>query len=152
MSGMTATTTTTVTSGSLVTTSPVWRVGAIASITGAIATEVLSLGARVLDIPMNAADPGADAAKHVPVGGFAMAVLLWAAVGVVLAAVFARRAARPARTFAVTTVALTVLSLGGPIFATHTETATKVVLLLAHLVAAAIVIPPLTRRLAHAGR
>ena len=119
---------------------PVWRVGALATLGGAIVTEAFSLLARAIDIPMAAADPGADAAKDIPVGGFAMAVVL------------ARRARRPAHTFAVTTVALTVLSLLGPILATHTATATRSVLFVAHIIAAAIVIPPITRRLAQEGR
>ena len=137
---------------SVATKTPVWRVGALATLGGAIVTEAFSLLARAIDIPMAAADPGADAAKDIPVGGFAMAVVMWAAVGTVLAVVLARRAKRPALTFAVTTVALTVLSLLGPILATHTATATKSVLFVAHIIAAAIVIPPITRRLAHQGR
>jgi hypothetical protein len=132
--------------------SAVWRVGAIATILGAVVTEAFSLVARAIDVPMFAADPGADAAKEIPVGGFGMAVVMWAGLGAVLAVVLARRAKRPARTFAVTTVALTALSLLGPILATHTTTATKTVLFVAHLIAAAVVIPPITRRLALADR
>ena len=134
------------------TASPVWRVGAMATITGAAVTELFSLAARALDVPMRAADPGASAAKDIPVGGFAMAVLMWAVVGTVLAVVFARRAKAPAHTFATTAVVLTALSLLGPVFATHTEVSTKVVLLVAHLIAAAVVIPPLTTRLRHVER
>jgi len=52
----------------------------------------------------------------------------------------------------VTTVVLTVLSLAGPVMAVDTATATKVVLALSHLVAAAVVIPPLALRLSHVPR
>ena len=79
-----------------------------------------------------------------------MAVVMWAALGTVFAVGLARWARRPARTFALTTVTLTVLSLAGPVFAADTTTATKVVLTVAHIVAAAVVIPPLTARLADA--
>ena len=128
-------------------TRPVWKVGALATLTGAIVTEAFSLAARAIDIPMKAADPGAEAAKDIPVGGFAMAVVMWAAVGILLAVALARWARRPARTFVITTVTLTALSLVGPAVATHTETATRVVLAVAHVVAAAVVIPPIARRL-----
>jgi hypothetical protein len=126
---------------------PVWRVGAVATVVGAAATELFGLVARGLDVPMHAADPGASAAKDIPVGGLFMAVVMNAAVGVLLAVVLARRARRPARTFAATAVVLTALSLLGPAFAAHTELATKVVLAAAHVVAAAVIVPPLTARL-----
>jgi hypothetical protein len=126
----------------------VWRVGAIATLAGAAFTELFVAGARVIDIPMQAADPGVDHAKDIPVGGVFMAVVMWSVVGVVLAAALSRWTRQPARIFVVTTVTLTVLSLLGPAFASHTETATKVVLALAHIVAAAVVIPPIARRLA----
>ena len=131
-------------------TRPVWQVGALATVAGAAVTELFSLAARAIDIPMKAADPGVEHAKDIPVGGFAMAVAMWAVVGTVLAAALNRWSRRPARTFVVTTVTLTVLSLLGPAFAAHTETSTKLVLAVAHVIAAAIVIPPLARRLVNA--
>jgi len=69
----------------------------------------------------------------------------WAAV---LAIVFARWAARPARAFLCTTIPLLALSLVGPLGATHTTVATKLTLACGHLIAAAIIIPVVTRRLA----
>lgn len=130
----------------------VWRVGAVATIAGAGVTELFSLVARALDVPMRAAAPGASSAKDIPVGGFAMAVLMWAAVGTVLAVVLARRARMPAHTFATTAIVLTALSLLGPVFASHTELSTKLVLFATHLLAAVVVIPPLTTRLRHVER
>jgi hypothetical protein len=61
--------------------------------------------------------------------------------------VLARRAKRPARTFVVTTVALTALSLAPPLATADIDTSTRVTLSLSHLVAAAIVIPVLAARL-----
>ncbi|MGP3983633.1 DUF6069 family protein [Streptomyces sp. KR80] len=134
---------------SVVTTQPVWRVGVLAAVTGAVVTEVFALGARALDVPMKAGGPGAKAAEAIPPFGFAMGVLFWSVVGIVLAVALARWAKRPARIFVVTTVTLTVLSLAGPIMATHTATTTRVVLALSHLVAAAVIIPALAVRLGH---
>ena len=129
------------------TTRSVWRVGVVATLVGAAVTELFSLAARSIDIPMAAADPGAEHAKDIPVGGFFMAVVMWGLVGVVLAAALRRWTHNPARIFVVTTVTLTALSLLGPAFAAHTETSTKIVLAVAHVIAAAVIIPPIARRL-----
>lgn len=136
-------------SRSLLATSPVWLVGVLAAVAAAIVTELFALGARALGVPMAAASPGAGPAAPIPPGGFAVATLIWAVVGIVLAVVLAWRARRPARTFVVTTVVLTVLSLIPPALATDTATSTKFVLALSHLVAAAVFIPLLTVRLSH---
>ena len=128
-------------------TAPVWRVGVVATLAGAAATELFGLFARAIDVPMRAADPGAASAKAIPVGGLFAAVLMNAAVGVLLAMALARWAKRPARTFAIVAVGYTVLSELAPVFAAHTTTATKVVLFIAHLIAAAIIIPPIANRL-----
>ena len=69
------------------------------------------------------------------------------AVGVVLALALRRWAKRPAHTFTVTTIALTVLSFFGPVTTGHTTMATRLVLALTHVVAAAIVIPAMARTL-----
>jgi len=130
----------------------VWLVGVLTAVAGAIVTELFALGARVIGVPMEASSLGADTAAPIPLGGFAMGTLMWSVVGIVLAVVLARWAKRPARTFVVTTVVLTVLSLAGPVMAVDTATATKVVLALSHLVAAAVVIPPLALRLSHVRR
>jgi len=126
----------------------VWRVGVVATLVGAAATELFSLVARAIDVPMAAADPGAAHAKDIPVGGFFIAVVMWGLVGVVLAAALRRWTRNPARIFVITTVTLTALSELGPLLAAHTETSTKVVLAVAHVIAAAAIIPPIARRLA----
>jgi len=130
------------------TTRPVWRVGVKATLLGAVATEAFSLVFRAAGVPMKAADPGAAAAKAIPVGGVGMAVVIWGLVGVVMAVVMARTLRRPARPFVITTVVLTALSILGPAVAPHTAVSTQLVLSLAHVLAAAIVIPPLAHRLA----
>jgi hypothetical protein len=63
-----------------------------------------------------------------------------------LAAVFARRATRPQRTFLVTTIALTLLSFVPDVLA-DAHASTRLTLALTHIVAAAMVIPALASRL-----
>lgn len=137
---------------SVVTSQPVWRVGVLAAVAGAAVTEVFGLAGRAVGVPMEAASPGAESAQAIQPFAFAGGVLFWSVVGIVLAVALARWAKRPARTFAVTTVVLTVLSLAGPFAAPHTATATQILLALSHLVAAAVIIPALTVRLAHVRR
>ena len=75
-----------------------------------------------------------------------MLTALFSLVGLVLAAVLSRAARRPRSTFIRSTVVLTVLSLVPDVIADATP-ATKALLMLTHLVAAAIVIPAVARRL-----
>ncbi|WP_151477426.1 DUF6069 family protein [Streptomyces albicerus] len=133
-------------------TGPVWLVGVLAVLAGAVVTEVFGLITRGAGVPMNAASPGETQAAEIPVGGFAGGVVFWSIAGIILAVALARWAKRPARTFTVTTVALTALSLAGPAVAPHTATSTQVILAVSHLVAAAVIIPPLARRLSHQQR
>ncbi|MGI5371932.1 DUF6069 family protein [Streptomyces iakyrus] len=140
------------TESGLLATRPVWLVGILATLAGAVATEAFALVARAAGVPMEAASPGATEAAEIPVGGFFGGVLFWSVAGIVLAVVLARWAERPARTFTVTTVALTALSLAGPAVAPHTATSTQIVLAASHVVAAAVVVPLLARRLVHVRR
>jgi hypothetical protein len=78
--------------------------------------------------------------------GFAQLTLIGAVIGTVLAFALAKWAARPRRTFVVTTVTLTALSLV-PDVTVDASTASKLVLMLTHLVAAAIVVPALAKHL-----
>jgi len=67
-------------------------------------------------------------------------------VGVVIAVALLRWSARPAERFVWTAGSLTALSLVPPLLA-GADAATAVVLLVLHLVAAAVVIPTLARSL-----
>ena len=75
-----------------------------------------------------------------------MLTVIFSVVGLVIAAVLRRFARRPRTAWLRTTVALTVLSLVPDVLA-DAATSTKVLLMLTHLVAAAIVIPAVARRL-----
>lgn len=82
----------------------------------------------------------------IPVSGFAGLTVVFSLVGLVLALVLARTAGHPRTAFLRTTIVLTALSWVPDVLA-DASTATKVLLMLTHAVAAAIVIPAIARRL-----
>jgi hypothetical protein len=127
---------------------PVWRAGAVAGVAAAAATTAVALAAKAVDVPMVAAPKSADAGRAIPMNGFAMSTLGCTVVGILIAVALDRWARHPARTFALVATALTVVSFAGPVTTGHATTATRLVLALTHVVAAAIVIPVLTARLA----
>ena len=83
----------------------------------------------------------------IPVPGFAVLTAIFSVVGLVLALVLARSVRRPRAVFVRTTLVLTALSLVPDVLA-DASAATKVLLMLTHVVAATIVIPTIARRLA----
>ncbi|MFD0689835.1 DUF6069 family protein [Actinomadura fibrosa] len=82
----------------------------------------------------------------IPASGFATLTAIFSVVGLALALALSRLARRPRTAFVRTTVALTALSLVPDVLA-DAAPATKALLMLTHLVAAAIVIPAVARRL-----
>jgi hypothetical protein len=82
----------------------------------------------------------------IPVLGFATLTAFFSVIGLVLAVVLGRLARHPRSAFVRTTVVLTVLSLVPDVIVDAAPT-TKALLMLTHLVAAAIVIPAVARRL-----
>ena len=119
---------------------PVWKYGLVAGLAASVATTAVVVVARAFDIPVDAAG------ESIPIMGFAQMTLLCTAIGVLLARVIGRRASHPRALFTKVTVALTALSVV-PDITLDAGTATKVTLILTHVVAAAIVIPALARRL-----
>ena len=119
---------------------PLWKAGLGAGVAAAGATTVIAAAASVAGVSFESA-PG----EAIPLLGFAQLTLICAAVGVLIAR-FARRAAHPRTVFVRTTLALTVLSVV-PDFTVPFDTASRLVLVGTHMVAAAIVIPVLARRL-----
>lgn len=118
----------------------VWRSGLTATAAAAVANVLVAAGGRELDIPM------AIQGEQIPVDGFAIMTALWAVVGIVMAKAMARWARSPRQLFVRATVALTLLSFV-PSITADTDTATSVVLVLTHIVAACIVIPAVAARL-----
>jgi hypothetical protein len=120
---------------------PVWRAGLGAGVVAGVATTAFAAVAQAVDVPIEVSG------QAIPVIGFGQMTLLFSLVGLGLAAVFARRSSRPRHTFLTTTLALTALSFVPDVTADAT-TATKLTLMATHVIAAAIVIPALARRLA----
>jgi hypothetical protein len=119
-----------------------WKTGVAAGATASVATLAFSAVADAAGVSL---EIGGEA---IPLVGFAQLTFVCALIGTVLAVVLARRASNPQRTFVRTTVALTVISFVPDVLA-DAQSATKVSLIVSHLIAAAIVIPALARRLAH---
>ncbi|HEY6745746.1 MAG TPA: DUF6069 family protein [Mycobacteriales bacterium] len=88
----------------------------------------------------------ASQGEAIPPAGFAVMTAMLALPALLLAAGLRRWAARPRRTWVRTTVALTALSLAAP-FILHTDAASVAVLMLTHVVAAAIIVPAVASRL-----
>ncbi|WBB62420.1 DUF6069 family protein [Streptomyces sp. WMMC500] len=133
---------------------PVWLVAVLATLAAAVVAESFTLLARGAGVEMVAAGVGEDEAVAIPVGGVARSVVLWSLLGIALAVLLdhlARRAVRgtgrPARVFAVCAGTFTILSLAGPGLAPHTAGTTQAVLVCTHLLAGAVIIPVVARRL-----
>jgi hypothetical protein len=122
-------------------------VGAISGIAAAAAATVVAVVAKAADVSMKAAPRSAEVGKAIPMSGFAVSTVGCVAIGVVLALALRRWAKRPAATFTVVTLVLTGLSFFGPVTTGHATMATRLVLSLTHVVAAAIVIPAMARTL-----
>ena len=120
----------------------VLEAGVIGAVLAAVATTVVAAVARgVFDVPLAVAPPDAPGPEPIPVLGFGTTTLLFSAIGILLALALARWARRPERTWITTTIVLTILSFAPSVTAGHGTPATKAVLVLTHVVAAAIVIP-----------
>jgi hypothetical protein len=112
------------------------RAGAISGAAAAVSTTAVAAIASAAGASLEVD------AQAIPLGAFAWWTVIGTAVGVVLA-----RLLRNRRRFITLTVVALGLSLIPPLVAPD-DTATKLVLVGAHLLAAAIVIPGLGRRLA----
>ncbi|MCA2218922.1 DUF6069 family protein [Jidongwangia harbinensis] len=116
--------------------------------TGVLAIAVASAATSAVAAAGHAAGISLDVSgAPIPVLGFATLTAVFSLVGLILAAVLSRVARRPRTVFVRSTVVLTALSLVPDAIADAT-TATKALLMVTHLVAAAIVIPAVARRLA----
>jgi hypothetical protein len=132
------TTTTAPTVGSLL---AAW---AIATVVAAAATALVAVAAQAVGISL------AVSGVPIPPSGFAVMTAIFSGVGVVIALVLRRFARRPRTAWVRTTVVLTVLSFVPDVLA-DAGVATKALLMLTHVVAAAVVIPAVARRLPGGG-
>jgi hypothetical protein len=117
------------------------RSGAVAGVIASVATFGVAGVADAIGVPITIGG------ESIPLAGFAQLTLFFSAVGIVIASVMARRAAHARHTFVATTLVLTALSFVPDVLA-DAQTATKLTLILTHIVAASIVIPALASRLA----
>ena len=127
---------------------PVWQVSYLAGLAASVVVETWGLAARAVGVPMRAAGPGSHHATPVTVGMFAMGTMVvtfWFTFAVILMARFAKN---PRRTYLRTALPLLALSLAAPLTAADTPVSTKLTLAAAHLIAGAIIIPVVARRLA----
>jgi Family of unknown function (DUF6069) len=118
------------------------RAGLVATVAASVATTSVAAAGHAAGISLNV--QGAP----IPVAAFAQLTAIFSLVGLALAAVYRRKARNPRRTFVRTTVALTALSVV-PDLLVPAGPATRALLMTTHLVAAAIVIPAIARRLGH---
>ena len=119
----------------------VWRHGLVAGAIAAVATLAIALVADAVGVSF--AD---TSGKRIPIAGFPEFTMVFALIGMGIAARMARRARHPHSTFVRTTVALTALSIV-PDRTMGFDGGSAAVLVLTHVVAAAIVIPTLAARL-----
>jgi hypothetical protein len=115
--------------------------GVVAAVAASAATMAVAAAGHAAGISL---DMGG---VPIPVTGFGTLTAVFSLVGVGIAVLLNRFARRPRRAFVRTTVVLTALSLVPDAIA-DAAPATKALLMLTHLVAAAIVIPAVARRLA----
>ena len=130
----TTTTTSVPTAGSLL------RGGAAATVLAAVATTAVATIGQAVGISLDLA--GAP----IPASGFATLTVMFSVLGLLIGVGLRRFARHPRTAWIRTTVALTVLSLVPDVLVDAAIT-TKVLLMVTHLVAAAIVIPAVARRL-----
>jgi len=113
------------------------RPGLAAAVVAALATSLVAAAAGAADVPLTIDG------EEIPATGFAVATLMCSAVGLLLAGALQRWAPRPRAAFAGVLIAASFV----PSVSADTDTATKVVLVATHLVAAAIVVPVIVRSL-----
>ncbi|MFN2606339.1 MAG: DUF6069 family protein [Acidimicrobiales bacterium] len=110
-----------------------------AGLAAAAAVTAVAAAVRAAGVPFSAGGP-------IPLAAFAQMTFLGALVGGVTAAVLSRRSAAPRRRFLQVTGVLLALSCV-PSVALPPDVATKASLVVLHLVAAAMTVPVLARRL-----
>jgi hypothetical protein len=135
---MTATLTTTTTVAPSV--GRLLRDGAIATVLAAVATAAVAAAGQAAGLSLDVA--GAP----IPPTGFAVMTLIFATLGLLIAVALRRYAARPRTAWIRITVVLTALSFTPDLLADAAPT-TKALLMTTHLIAAALVIPAVARRL-----
>ena len=146
---MTATLTTSIDRSTTTRSTSVLRVGALATVLASAATELYTAVLRSAGVHLAVGNIGGTSADVVKIGPGACTIMvtICVAAGLLVAGLINRYAQRPARTFGVVALGLTVASFVPDVFAGATATSSKISLMGAHVIAAAIVIPLVSRRL-----
>lgn len=118
-----------------------WRAGLGAGFAAATATTIVAALAHGAGV-----SPEIDG-QAIPLAGFPQMTLLGAILGLLLAKGLSRKLIAPRKAFIATTLILLTLSFVPDLLIPAT-TGTRVILMFTHVVAAAIIIPVLARRLA----
>ena len=139
MSSITTTLTTAPTAERTTRSHPVRRAALVSGVVAAAATTALAAAADAAGVPL------AVDGETIPLVGFAQMTLIGAVLGGVIAAALNRYASQARAWFTTVAVVLTALSCI-PSVALPQDTATKVVLVATHVLAAAIIVPALARR------
>jgi amino acid transporter len=121
----------------------VWKYGVAAAVVAAIATTTLAAIASAAGVSFK----NSNSDDSIPIATFAIFTLVFALIGVGIAAVMARKARRPRTTFVRTAVVLLLLSFI-PDLTFGFDAGSAATLIGLHIVAAAIVIPTLAKQLA----
>lgn len=149
MSTSTYTQATTSTRGQFAARMPVWLVSATVVLVGALVTGVYEFAARAVGVPFNVALPGTGVEPAaIPATGLAWAVAELGLIGIIIAVCLARFAKRPRSTWNRTAWTLTALSCVPSLIAVTDSYATNIMLVISHLVAAAVIVPAIAARLA----
>jgi hypothetical protein len=121
---------------------PLLRTGLPAVALAGVATTTVAAAGRAAGISLDMAG------EPIPVLGFGVLTVVFGLIGVALALALAlsRWSRQPRRTFVVTTLVLTLLSLVPDALA-DVAGSTRALLMTTHLVAASIIVPALARRL-----
>ncbi|MEV6694586.1 DUF6069 family protein [Micromonospora sp. NPDC051196] len=120
---------------------PLWKHGVAAAVVAAITTTVLAAIASAAGVSFG---QGTD--ETIPIPMFTILTLVFSLIGVAIAAVMARKARKPRSTFVRTAIVLIVLSFV-PNLTFGFDAGSAVTLMALHVVAAAIVVPVLAKRL-----
>lgn len=121
-----------------------------ATVVAGVVTEAWVAVMRATGVDMRLGDPFGDPSDtmRLPGGACATSIAMCMVLGTALAVLINWRARRPAYTYVVTAAALTFVSLGAPLVSAGASGATKFTLIVAHLLAAAVIVPLVARCLA----
>jgi hypothetical protein len=116
--------------------------GLIATLAAMVATTLAAALARAVGVEFEVSNSG----ETIPLSGIAVVTGFFSVVGTAIAAALLRWSSRPAERFVWTAVSLTAISSVPPLLS-EADTATTIALFGLHLIAAAVMIPALTRSL-----